>query len=407
MISHTHFVKLIQELFLDPILLYTACFNPTWSTDISTFRTVFINQENRQYQNGTCLWWHEEPINEKGFQDLMYSKSRETESDPHCHSIYSGFTAGITPILFDVNCIILANSEISDCKKNLLRKTNIFDWYFFFHGFLALDWFNDYKYLNYDADVSKVFITLNHLLTNKRSYRLQVLSEIYANNLQEHGYISAPLLDKNLVKKELFSPESYLSKAAKIQIAKNLYPSATNLILDDCKDYSQSSASIIDKKYSSGALWHLVTETVFYDSKLHLTEKIFKPIVTKRPFILIAAPGNLKYLKKYGFKTFSNWIDESYDTIENNDDRIKKIISELKKLCKLSPSQLKQMHLEMQGILNYNYNHFYGKFKEIIIDEMIDNFRKCIFLHNKDKSDRFRLLENQLDYIRIKDILMR
>ena len=37
---------------------------------------------------------------------------------------------------------------------------------------------------------------------------------------------------------------------------------------------------------------------------MHLTEKIFKPIVNKQPFMLLAAPDNLAYLKSYGFKTY-------------------------------------------------------------------------------------------------------
>ena len=44
-------------------------------------------------------------------------------------------------------------------------------------------------------------------------------------------------------------------------------------------------------------LFHIVTETIFYDNKLHFTEKVFKPIVARRPFFLVGAPGNLAYLK--------------------------------------------------------------------------------------------------------------
>jgi hypothetical protein len=39
--------------------------------------------------------------------------------------------------------------------------------------------------------------------------------------------------------------------------------------------------------------------------------------------MLLAAPGNLAYLKSYGFKTFDSVIDESYDTIQDNDLALK------------------------------------------------------------------------------------
>jgi hypothetical protein len=137
-----------------------------------------------------------------------------------------------------------------------------------------------------------------------------------------------------------------------------------------------------------------------------LTEKIFKPIVLKRPFILVSSYGNLQYLKSYGFKNFINWIDESYDEIVDNDIRLEKIAIEIEKLCQLSDDQLEQMHLDMNEILEYNYKHFFGKFREIIVDELIDNFKKCIYLYNKDRSERFQLPATKLDYDKIKKILL-
>ncbi len=194
---------------------------------------------------------------------------------------------------------------------------------FLFHGFAALDWFDDHKYLNFSHHkISKVFICLNHLITNNRSYRLHLLAQIKGRKLDAHGFVSAPLLTKNLIKQELADPNSRLSLSTKKFILNNLIPVANPLILDEC-DYNKASADVNDD-YIHQALWNVVTETVFYDEKLHLTEKIFKPIVTKRPFILVAAAGNLAYLKSYGFKTFDRWIDESYDNETDHDVRIQK-----------------------------------------------------------------------------------
>jgi hypothetical protein len=58
---------------------------------------------------------------------------------------------------------------------------------------------------------------------------------------------------------------------------------------------------------------HIVNETVV--DKQHLTEKIFKPIVLKQPFVLMGGQGTLQYLRDYGFKTFKKWFDEDYDDI--------------------------------------------------------------------------------------------
>ena len=142
----------------------------------------------------------------------------------------------------------------------------------------------------------------------------------------------------------------------------------------DTREPNGSMSANIDINQLTRALWHIVTETVYFLPKLHLTEKIFKPIVAKRPFILVAAPGNLAYLKRYGFKTFDHWIDESYDNEQDHYIRIEKITAEIAKLCALEPIVLKQMHIEMQEILEYNFQHFYGDFKKIIVNELVDNF---------------------------------
>ena len=42
----------------------------------------------------------------------------------------------------------------------------------------------------------------------------------------------------------------------------------------------------------------------------------------------------------------------------------------------MDPALLKQMYLEMQEILEYNFNHFYTTFKDLIFDELVNNFVK-------------------------------
>ena len=54
------------------------------------------------------------------------------------------------------------------------------------------------------------------------------------------------------------------------------------------------------------------------------TEKTWKPIAMKMPFIIIGQPFVLKKLREYGYKTFP-W-DESYDEIVDPDKRMESII---------------------------------------------------------------------------------
>jgi hypothetical protein len=106
---------------------------------------------------------------------------------------------------------------------------------------------------------------------------------------------------------------------------------------------------------------HVVTETCFWEQKKHLTEKIFKPIVARQPFVLLGCPNNLAYLKSYGFKTFDAWWDESYDQIEDPVERIKAVVQIIYHIRRISNEKLEDMLKEMNDILEYNYQLFYSK----------------------------------------------
>lgn len=149
-----------------------------------------------------------------------------------------------------------------------------------------------------------------------------------------------------------------------------------------------ADVGVTEHKFHQSAFWHIITETIFYYPKLHLTEKIFRPIVNKRPFMLVGAPGNLAYLKSYGFKTFNRWIDESYDQELDNDRRIELITEQVEKISRLSLNELRAMQKEMSDILEFNFNHFYGDFRKIITHELLNNFKTCIQQWNHGKFDR-------------------
>ena len=92
-------------------------------------------------------------------------------------------------------------------------------------------------------------------------------------------------------------------------------------------------------------------------SATFVTEKTYKALISKRPFIGYASAYYLKYIKNMGFKTFSPWIDESYDTEENDEQRLQLIIKEIAKLNSMSLPDLHNMLSEMEEILAHNRDH--------------------------------------------------
>ena len=77
----------------------------------------------------------------------------------------------------------------------------------------------------------------------------------------------------------------------------------------------------------------LVTETTFDYTCSFRTEKIWKPIGIGHPWIAVANAGYYKDMHNLGFKTFGHLIDESFDSIENPQDRCARIGEVVEDLC--------------------------------------------------------------------------
>ena len=269
---------------------------------------------------------------------------------------------------------VLVTSEKSIIQKQMSEKYGFENLYYFYHGFAALDWFRGYQALNYDKEIvreyDKDFITYNRLIKEDRSYRIYLVSLLKEYDLLDKGFVSFGVTDAiSDWRDEISDPKTRLSEQQKDSIERNL-TDITRLTIDNASVLGSASADIPREQ---DAFWHVVTETVFYHSKMHLTEKIFKPIVNKQPFMLLAAPDNLAYLKSYGFKTFDSVIDEDYDICQDNQERINKVVSQLHWYANLSPSDKTDVQEHLKPIIEHNFNHFYGEFRHIIAKELITN----------------------------------
>lgn len=99
---------------------------------------------------------------------------------------------------------------------------------------------------------------------------------------------------------------------------------------------------------------HLVTETSFEENELFISEKILKPILMYQPFIVLGPVGYLKRLKSYGFKTFSDFWDESYDDIKNPRKRYKKVRELILSLNEMSIEEMNELYQKTKEICIFN-----------------------------------------------------
>ena len=118
---------------------------------------------------------------------------------------------------------------------------------------------------------------------------------------------------------------------------------------------------------------HVVMETVFDSCKQHFTEKTFKPIVLQQPFVLVGSAHILKHLRNYGFQTFDQWWDESYDTIEDPQERLHACAKIVNDIAATDTADLYELREKMSSVLEHNRRHFYTQFGDIVWEELRSN----------------------------------
>jgi len=231
--------------------------------------------------------------------------------------------------------------------------------------------------------------TFFHILDNSRNYYRKYKYITFNNAVKEHRFELLKYLNKeNLLKYGLtswFTGEDSGLTSSILNIYDSMYKftdEEKKLIGNkgDLKVLGQQDYLNIVPHFD--CYFNIVTESAWgpgYDNtnpqKIMITEKVWKPIISFQPFILISTKNNLNKLQEWGFKTFDGFIDESYDGLETYEERKRIIYSEIKRLCSKSIEELDDWYWKMEDILRYNYNHFFNTF---IIDEhkKLENFLK-------------------------------
>lgn len=286
--------------------------------------------------------------------------------------------------------ILLNTERHSEEKKQIFKEFDFIDCYYFFHALAASDWYRGYQY-RYDLKppqqrkLRKKYISFNRITGHARSHRSLFVAQLQKLSLLDQGYISYSEIcpvhghyKNNLISliDQYGLSASFIHECIQ-ELDKINFP----LRIDNPNSeyIANCSEQLGPVKELSESFLHVVTETCFWENKEHLTEKIFKPIVARQPFVLIGCVQNLNYLKSYGFKTFDQWWDESYDQIDDPIQRLNAVVKIINDICKLSLNDLQNLLQQMQDTLDYNYNRFYSKeFLDLVWNELEENLKQAI-----------------------------
>ena len=248
------------------------------------------------------------------------------------------------------NSIVL-HSEQNSKDIDLLQTKNIKNVHWFSHAYICSEiYFKKYKKFKMVREyklrpINFKWINANRLL---RQHRVDLLEKI---NLSQGCY-------------SLMNPDPN-------GFAYNGSVPAKSF---DCHENHSAEISIDTLNPWNTSFLHIVSETVWQD-KIHLTEKIFKPIVLHQPFVLLQAPGSLEYFKSYGFRTFNNWWDEGYDNIKDPTERLNAIAKIINDIGNMTLVELEALRKEMADVLEYNFCHFYENIPAICLEELEKNIK--------------------------------
>ena len=238
--------------------------------------------------------------------------------------------------------------------------------YYFFHGWAALDWYRGYDHTFLadawsDRTLTRRIFCPNNIVGGRREHRLRVLDAFARRNLIVNNHISFPDVCpyENKSTRELMRGHG-------LTLPDDL---SLPLIIDDDRNHANDSHSINFWDQATESFCHVVTETVYDSTRIHLTEKTFKPIVLEQPFLLVAPRGSLEYLRSYGFQTFGDLWDENYDHASDQ-DRINAIADVCAEINAWTPSQLKDAQYHADAIVKHNKRWFYGGFQDLLWQEL-------------------------------------
>jgi hypothetical protein len=143
---------------------------------------------------------------------------------------------------------------------------------------------------------------------------------------------------------------------------------------NDSRIYDRSSVSVICETSERWTGW----------TPEFITEKTYRPIMNRHPFVIQGSPGMLQHLRNVGYKTFETVIDESYDKSTEVNYKVVDQVTEA--AVDLVKQTIKSAPL-IQEIVDHNYN----KLIEIGSNN-IKNLSDCIleFLGENGKADHER-----------------
>jgi hypothetical protein len=313
------------------------------------------------------------------FQNHNFFKNlKKLTADPVISYLADLGLRGLTIPTNQFDHTLLLHSEQNSTAVTSLAQQGYVPVYYWSHGMIAQDWF---RYARHDPmltfapeNIQKDFLIYNRAWAGTREYRLCFAEQLVSQQLVHHCNMSFSATDAgHYTQHQFVNPEfQILNSNLHDFFPINAHP-------------ADASADYVSKDYALTGV-EIVLETLFDDDRWHLTEKTLRPIACGKPFILAATPGSLQYLKNYGFETFADVIDETYDTIANGAARLDAIIQEMKRIAALDAAAKQVLYTKLHEIAQRNKHRFFNGLFEQVIEEYKINLDCAMVIMNQHRA---------------------
>lgn len=268
---------------------------------------------------------------------------------------------------------ILLHSELNSTEVEFYNSCGFETAYWWSHALIALDWYRFAKLdtrLSYDNSFSLDYNIYNRSWSGTREYRLKFAELLSKNNLVDCSSMRFNSADNGVH----YTDHVFENPAFEIDYNLDHFEQNTAS--------STSSAGYNADDYRR--CWiDVVLETVYDDSRWHLTEKALRPIACGKPFLLVATARSLEYLHSYGFQTYNTVWDEGYDQIEDPLERLE-AVTDL--MLWISENKNSTMVEKCAQIANFNRARFFSKeFFGQVTDELKKNIQRA---YNKTENHK-------------------
>jgi hypothetical protein len=254
---------------------------------------------------------------------------------------------------------------VSELGESVDQLVNTYGWkshYYFYHGWACQDWFRGYDKTFLiprarDRAPTRTFMSPNRIVAGKRDHRVLFLYNVFKQKLN-HNWISAPRIcsyenvDISVIANKYCNTYPDIEQVFNSADLPRLFPGEETQQMTSCwlTNFAEAADSLV----------YVPTETVYFGRRLHITEKTFKAIALEMPFVLMAPAGSLEYMRSYGFRTFADVFDESYDAETDDIKRAEQVVQLLKDLDNMSTAERQQIHRACLSAVEHNYTHFYN-----------------------------------------------